>query len=318
MGNAVMTKKSVRIIAIAAVAALGSVSVPSLAQAQPEALQGQQSVGERLRSILGTILGNRGNNNSTLEAQWAAGRRPLADQRFEFESRVDAEVRQRTLSFADGDRIKADYRALVDLEARYGSDGQIDTNERRDLSQRYTALTEALQRGSYGGGNNQYPGGGYGNTGNTATVAQGETEFRVRVDAQLNARRISRTEASRLRSDYTALIRLEEQYLRDGYLDDRERSDIDERLDALDARLGDTGYTGGGYGYASPRQRLDAIAAAVGRASLSSSAQAQVRIELGDLMRLDSAYARLTPTADERAYLESRIANLESRVRIRR
>jgi hypothetical protein len=297
-------------------------SVPALAQTDTtNSIQSQGSVGERLRSILGNILGNRGNNNSTLEAQWAAGRRPLADQRYEFESRVDTEVRNRALTYADGERIKSDYRTLVDLEARYGYDGQIDSNERRDLSQRYTALTEALQRGSYGGGSSTgYPGGGYGNTGDTrAVVAEGEQEFRSRVDTQLSARRISRTEASRLRSDYTSLIQLEQQYLRDGYIDDGERRDLDDRLDALDARLGDTGYGGssGNY-YASPRQRLDAIAAAVSRSGLSSSAQAQVRVEHGDLLRLEAAYARTSPTADDRAYLESRIANLEGRVRIRR
>jgi hypothetical protein len=316
-----MARHAHRLAALVITAALAGTSVPALAQTDTTTnLQGQ-SVGERLRGILGNILNNRSGNNSTLEAQWAAGRRPLSEQRFEFESRVDTEVRNRALSYADGERIKGDYRALVDQEARYAADGQIDSNERRDLSARYTALTEALRRGSYGGnggGTGGYQGGsGYGNT--TATVAQGEQEFRARVDTQLNARRISRTEASRLRSDYTALIQLEQQYLRDGYLDDNERRDLDDRLDALDARLGDTGYGSGGYGnYASPRQRLDAVAAAVSRSGLSSSAQAQVRVEMGDLMRLESLMARTSPTADDRTYLEQRIANLETRVRIRR
>jgi hypothetical protein len=312
-----MNKTTLRFGASLIAFSLFATGAPALAQTDStNSIQSQGSVGERLRTILGNILGNRGNNNSTLEAQWAAGRRPLSEQRYEFESRVDAEVRNRSLSYGDGERIKSDYRALVDLEARYASDGQIDGGERRDLSARYTALLEALQRGSYGGGNT---GGGYGNTGDTtAIVAQGEGEFRARVDAQLNARRISRTEATRLRSDYTALIQLEQQYLRDGYIDSRERADLDERLDALDARLGDTGYGNGGGSYASPRQRLDAVASAVSRAGLSSSAQAQLRVELGDLMRLEAAYARTNPTADDRAYLESRIANLETRVRIRR
>jgi hypothetical protein len=311
-----MARHAHRFIALVIVAALAGTSAPTLAQTDNTTnLQGQ-SVGERLRGILGNILNNRSGNNSTLEAQWASGRRPLSEQRYEFESRVDTEVRNRALSYADGERIKSDYRALVDLEARYAGDGQIDSNERRDLSSRYTALTEALQRGSYGGAGGGYQG-GYGNNG--ATVAQGEQEFRARVDAQLNNRRISRTEASRLRSDYAALIRLEEQYLRDGYLDDGERRDLDERLDALDARLGDAGYGSGGYGnYGSPRQRLDAISAAVSRSGLSTSAQVQVRTEVGDLMRLESAYARLSPTADDRAYLEQRISALETRVRIRR
>jgi hypothetical protein len=289
------------------------------AVAQTGTTQAQPSTTDRIRSILGTILGNRSGtttDNSTLDAQWAAGRRPLADRRFEFESRIDTEVRSRNLTYADGERIKGDYRGLVDVEARYGSDGQIDRDERRSLSQMYNELTASLERSLASGRGNA--GGGYEYGGSTnGEIAQGEAAFRARVDAQQNARRISRTEASRLRSDYTALIQLEQQYLRDGYIDNNERADLDQRLDALDARVGDTAYSRGNT-YASPRQRLDAVASAISGSRLSSSAQAQLRVELGDLMRLEAAYSRQRAAPDDVAYLESRILNLEERVRIRR
>jgi hypothetical protein len=51
---------------------------------------------------------------------------------------------------------------------------------------------------------------------------------------------------------------------------------------------------------------------------LSAAAQAQVRVEAGDLIRLDAAYARTTPSSDDRNYLERRIVDLETRARVRR
>jgi hypothetical protein len=110
------------------------------------------------------------------------------------------------------------------------------------------------------------------------------------------------------------VIAVETGYLRDGTLSQSEREDLDERLDALDQRVGDVAYTTP----VTTRSRLDAIARAVPISGLSAAARAQLLVEHGDLMRLEAAYARLTPTADERAYLERRLANLELRARVTR
>lgn len=66
------------------------------------------------------------------------------------------------------------------------------------------------------------------------------------------------------------------------------------------------------------RARLDAIARAVPTSGLAAPARTRLMVEQGDLMRLEAAYARLTPSAEERAYLESRLTNLETRARVRR
>ena len=102
---------------------------------------------------------------------------------------------------------------------------------------------------------------------------------------------------------------MEAGYLRDGQLTETERDTLDERLDALDARLE------GATVAITPRTRLDAIAREL-PASRLSAAQAQLRIEHGDLVRLAAAYERVAPTADERASLKSRLVNLETRARI--
>jgi hypothetical protein len=308
-------------------------SVPATAQTgQTTNVQESPRIQDRIGQILGQIFGGRNGSASSLDAEWAVGRFPLAAQRTQFEARVDAEVRSGAISYSNGNRLKTDYYSLVDLEARYGADRRFTTQERSELSARYEALTRALNDGGYSnGGATQYPGSQYPGSqypgsqypgsqypgSNEVRVRDGQAEFDRRVADAVSARRISRTEGTRLRSDYVALIRLEEQYMRDGYLTDGERSEIEGRLDELDARIGDVGFGGGGY-FASPRARLDAIARALPSSGLSSSGRSQVGVELGDLMRLEAAYARSQPTADDRAYLDRRITELETRVRIRR
>ena len=106
----------------------------------------------------------------------------------------------------------------------------------------------------------------------------------------------------------------EHRYLRDGVITSAERADLDARLDALDVRLGDTGYAAAPL---TPRTRLDAIGRAIPSSGLSSAARAQLQVEYEDLARLESAYARLNPSTDEQAYLDRRLSELETRARVR-
>jgi hypothetical protein len=202
--------------------------------------------------------------------------------------------------------MKTDYAELVQLEQRYGADRRFTMQERSELAERYNALTQILTNQTYGDEyNSQSP-----------NVAEGQSEFIARVDASIASRRLTRVAGNRLKSDYRLLSQTEASYLRDGVLDARERDDLDARLDALDARVGDTAYNGNTTTL-TPRARLSAIADAITSSNLSSMAQAQLRVEHGDLSYLEAAYARLTVTADDRRYLESRLSDLERRLQIR-
>jgi hypothetical protein len=100
----------------------------------------------------------------------------------------------------------------------------------------------------------------------------------------------------------------------------RERQDIETRLDALDARIGDVGYGGGNWNgnwQQTPRERLAAIERALPSLNRGEAAD-RIRVQLEDLTRLDAAYTRLTPSSDDRAYLDRRIGELEVQARIRR
>lgn len=281
-------------------------STQSQSQQQPS--QQQEAIG----AILGALFGDRLGVSTSVDAQWAAGRRPLNTQRTQFNTRVDADVRSGRLSSTTATRIKADYDALVQLETRYAADGRFTTSERTELNDRYGALTQALADGGFG--DDRGTGTGY------ASVSGGRAEFEARVDTAVRNRRITRSEGTRLKTDYQALIQVEAGYLRDGSLSARERDDLESRLDALDARVGDVGYGGGSTAPLDNRTRLANIerALSTNASAIGRTEAADIAVEHGDLVRLEAAYARSQPSSDDRAYLDRRVGELELRARIRR
>jgi hypothetical protein len=284
---------------LAAAAAAGLTGVPAAAQSSND----QQSAQDAIGAIFGALFGGSSGSTSSLEAQWAAGRTPLSNQRVQFESRVDSEVAAGTLSQATGVRLKSDYAELVQLEIRYGADRRFTSSERSQLADRYGELTQVIADRGYAD-----------NASSTTEVADGRAAFDARVDAAVSQRRITRSQGRRLKSDYAAVARIETGYLGDGVITVAERADLDARLDGLDVRLGDTGYAAAPQ---TPRQRLDAIGRALPSSGLSNAARAQLQVEYEDLARLESAYSRLSVTADEQAYLDRRLTELESRARVR-
>ena len=277
----------------------------SSATAQTTTQNDQQSrQQDRIGSIFGALFGDRPGSTGSLESQWASGRTPLANQRTQFDSRIDSDVRSGALDQRTAARLKTDYAELVQLELRYGADRRFTMQERSELAERYNALTQILTNQTYGDEDElQSP-----------NVAEGQSEFLARVDASIAARRLTRVAGNRLKGDYRILAQTEASYLRDGMLDERERDDLDARLDELDARVGDTAYNNSTL---TPRARLSAIANAISSGGMSATVQAQLRVEHSDLSYLEAAYARLTMTADDRRYLESRLSDLERRAQIR-
>lgn len=293
----------------ASAAAMLALSIaPAMAQtgSEPGTEPDRTTARDRLGAIFGTLFGDRTGGSDNLDAQWAVGGTPLATQRAQFDTRVDAEVRSGAINSYTGTRLKAEYAELVTLEGRYGADRRFTTAERTELGDRYGNLTQVLAQGGYADDDRA----------EAVNVAAGQVEFNRRVDAALSARRMTRTAATRLRTDYASVVRIERDYLRDGRLSEAERDDLESRLDALDMRVGDTGY--GTAVPATPRARLDAIARALPASGLKAAQQTQLWMEHEDLSRLDNAYARLSITADDRAYLDRRLTDLETRARVRR
>lgn len=285
-------------LTFAAASALAVAATPALAQSSSD--QGSEAIG----AIFSAIFGDRFGATNSIEGQWASGQTPLANQRAQFESRVDAQVASGVLTQATGTRVKSDYYDLVQLESRYAADRRFTSAERDELGDRYGALTQVLADGAYADNGTT--------TVASADVAVNQAQFNTRVDTALANRRITRAESRRLKNDYAAVARVEAGYMNDGRLTAAEAADLDTRLDALDARLGDTST----YATLTPRQRLDAISRALTNNRLSTNVRAQLQVEYEDLARLESAYSRINESSDEQAYLDRRLAELETRSRV--
>ena len=306
---------------------IAAAAIAFTTNAQAQTAYGQTAYGQttpygqtqQQQTGLGSVVGALFGINSSLDPQWLQNRRPVEAGRSQFDSQLTANVRAGAQSNNGADRLRADYDALVQLETRYGADGRFSTQERADLNAQYQALTQRMNTvdnnggGSYGGG-----------SGSSVSVADGRADFEARINAALTARRITRTQATSLRTDYQALVQTEASYGRNG-IDAREQSDIDARLDALDARLGDGPSTGGGYGggyqpVLDNRTRLANIDAAVSSGERSGAINrtdaADIRVEYGDLMRLEAAYSRTSPSRDDTDYLARRLGELEARARV--
>lgn len=289
---------------VLAAAPLAAAQTPYSSTQQQQPTSQQDAFG----AILGALFGDRLGVSTSLESEWSRGRRPLSTQSAQFQSRLDADVRAGRLSRGEADRLRYDYDDLVQLEARYTADGRVTTQERADLVARYREFSQRVEAGG-----SDYQSG-------RATVADGRADFEARVDAAVRDRRLTRTEGTRLKTDYQDLIRVESGYLRDGRLTAQERDDLDSRLDALDARVGDGPSGGNGGGWQDNRTRLSNIerALSASNSGLSRTEIADIRVEAGDLARLEAAYSRIQPSSDDRSYLDRRIGELEVRARVRR
>lgn len=236
--------------------------------------------GDVIGALLGAVFGVGG---QSFEDDWDRGRRPLAERRGELESRIDAGVRDGSISYAQASRLRTDYDGLVQLETRYAADGRLTVQERADLRQRYEALYQRVDDGH---------GYGYGDShGQWRPLADERYAFDARVDAAVRARRISTVEATRLRADFQTLMRREADYARGG-LTAAEREDLTRRYAELNRRIGDDGgYGGGQYGgqYGGQDARaveIEArIAAGVRSGQLNRTEAERLRAELRDLTR---------------------------------
>lgn len=297
-----------RLVITFAAGLLALVAATAQAQAQAQSEQQPTQRDRIVSTILGTLLGDRTGASTTLDSQWSLGQLPLTNQRAQFDARVDSDIRAGELTRATGTRLKAEYAALIEQEQRYGADRRFTTQERTELADRYGVLTQVLADG-------RWPTTTPAPAALPAAVANGRADFERRVDSAVSARRISRTQGTQLKADYTTLVTLEAGYLQDGELSLRERNELDTRLDALDARVGDVGYAAAP---ATARMRLDSVARAIPSAGLSTAARTQLQVELEDVSRLEAAYGQLNPSADDKAYLERRLANLETRAKVKR
>ncbi|MBL8548909.1 MAG: hypothetical protein JNJ73_02910 [Hyphomonadaceae bacterium] len=268
--------------------------------------------------------------------QWMS----LEQRQANIDARIDAGIRDGSLSAPEAARLRAEFRDLIVLETQHRrSGGGLDARERLDLDQRYDALAARINVQRHDAQGRPGPGGpGYGQAGPGPVPALGggwrsinerQADLDARIDRGVRDGSLSRGEAIRLRSEFNNIAALEAQYRRTGGgLDPRERADLDRRFDALSAQIrfertdgqgrpGGPGRPGGWWNINERQAELDRrIDRGVRDGTLTRAEAARLRNEYRTLVGLEANYRRSGGLNEwERNDLNRRFDLLAARIR---
>jgi len=139
------------------------------------------------------------------------------------DARIDAGVRNGSLTRNEAVRLRSEFRDIARLEARYRSSYGLSLAERRDLDRRFDLLSQRIryERHDRQDRNDRW-----------IPINQRQRNLDARIDAGVRSGQLSRTEAYRLRREYGEIAALEARYRRNG-LSYQERADLDRRFDRL-------------------------------------------------------------------------------------
>lgn len=145
------------------------------------------------------------------------------------------------------------------------------------------------------------------------------SQFRAQVQAEVRRGALSSNRADRINERYDALVQLETRYASDGRITTQERADLAERYRRLTDQLDDATGGGGGGGYgdtiAEGRAAFEArIDASVRDRYISRDEGYRLRSDYQALIQLEASYSRDGLSANERADLQYRLADLQRRV----
>ncbi|MDZ4320680.1 MAG: hypothetical protein U1A07_17855 [Phenylobacterium sp.] len=160
------------------------------------------------------------------------------------------------------------------------------------------------------------PAWGYGNNGQWVPIASRQTWLEDRITAGQRDRGLTSRDATRLRSEFQTLARLEVQYRRGG-LTNSEQADLDRRFAALSARLPaerqDSSY--GWQGVSARQAEIEAqIDAALRARALTTQDAARLRAEFQQIARLETQYRANGVSGAEQADLDRRLEDLRARI----
>ncbi len=141
------------------------------------------------------------------------------------DQRIDAGVRNGSLTRAEAVRVRGEFNDLARLETRYRSSNGLSVSERRDLDMRFDRLSAQIryERNDRDDRNWQ-------------PINQRQRQLDNRIDRGIRSGALDRREATQLRAEFSQIANLEQRYRRNG-LSNQERRDLDRRFDRLDSRL---------------------------------------------------------------------------------
>ncbi len=219
------------------------------------------------------------------------------------DARIDAGLRDRSLTPREAASLRSDFNELARLEANYRQGG-LTNNERADLDRRFDQLSARIRS------NRADDQTGW------ANINSRQANLDARIDAGVRDRSLTLREAVSLRSDFNELAQLEANY-RQGGLTNMERADLDRRFDQLSARIqSDRADDQMGWANINSRQaNLDArIDAGLRDRSLTPREAASLRSDFNALAQLEANYRQGGLTNNERADLDRRFDQLSARI----
>ena len=150
-------------------------------------------------------------------------------------------------------------------------------------------------------------------------LAEGRATLTARIDAGVSDGSISRSEATRLRTDYDGLVQLETRYAADGRVTTQEAADLRERYRLLAQRLEMPGQgQGGSYGWQPLSSRRADFDARVDRAlndrDITRAEATRLRADFQALVQVETSYQRNGLDAREEADLVARYQTLTNRL----
>lgn len=141
------------------------------------------------------------------------------------DARIDAGVRNGSLTRSEAVRLRAEFNALARLEARYRASYGLSRAERADLDRRFDALSARVRYERHDRDDRGW-----------TSIDQRQRQFDRRIDVGLRNGWLSWREASALRAEFRQIADLEARYRRNG-LSFAERRDLDRRFDRLSYRI---------------------------------------------------------------------------------
>jgi len=171
----------------------------------------------RFDQLSSRIQNDRNDNDSTGPS--------INERQASLDARIDAGVRDRSLTPNEAAQMRAEFQSIARLEAQYRSSGrQLTQTERDDLDRRFNQLSNRIQDNRT-------------NTDNRwINLDQRQAQFSSRLNQAVSDRRVTQQEANSLRSEFNSIASLEAQYRqsRPG-ITDAERNDLNGRFDRLEA-----------------------------------------------------------------------------------
>jgi len=154
----------------------------------------------------------------------------INDRQANLDARIDAGVRNGSLTRNEAADLRREFYNIASAERAYrNSGGGLDARERRDLDRRFDELSMRIRWDRHDAQDRRDRDG-------WQNINQRQRELDRRIDAGIRDRSLSRTEAYRLRAEFSEIARLEERYRRNG-LSTAERRDLDRRFDRLSYRV---------------------------------------------------------------------------------